>query len=174
MDVPLHAEEAESPSQLMPSLASAHDGAIFVSTTAEFLIEAVSYLDTVPDNPLVRQQFGYSKVNSIEEETCLQGLYKGLFLLPCSPSSDELQEWVLQDKLAEGVENRYMRCGARSGYFNWFKRNKHVLSQRYERVEGPWSPTGTWLEVNSMKLHQLTKSDTEEDEDHDDDDDDDD
>ena len=118
VDVPLHAEEAESPSHLMRTLASAHDDPIFVSTTAEFLMQAVMSFDTVPDDPLVRQQFGYSKVNSVEEETCLQGLYKGLFLLPCSPSHDELQEWVLQDKLAEGVESRYMRCGARSGYFN--------------------------------------------------------
>ena len=105
----------------------------------------------------------------MEEETCLQGFYQGLFLLPCSPSHDELQEWVLQDKPAEGVEDRYMRCGARSGYFNWFKKNKHVLGQHYERVGGPWSPTGRWFEVNRRILDELIKSDMEEKE-HDDDD----
>ena len=141
-------------------------------TTAEILKDNVCFLDLIPTDPLVRQHFGYSKVNSVEEETCLQGLYKGLFLVSRPPTSVQIQEWVRQDKLAEGIEKYYL--GYRSGYFNWFKKNKHVLSQRYERVDGPWSPAETYFALDSKKLNELTKSDTESEEKYFDDDDDDD
>ncbi|KAL8787400.1 MAG: hypothetical protein Q9195_007775 [Heterodermia aff. obscurata] len=151
-----------SPSQITHMFTSARNEAARLLSSAEILEANVTLSDIIPSDPLVRQQFGYSKVNSVEEETCLQGLYKALLdLLPHSPSSSELQDWVQQDKLAEGIEGYYTRFGAQSGYFNWFKRNKHVFSQRYERVGGPWAPDEEWFESDQNKLHELTKSDTE-------------
>ena len=125
----------------------------------------------MPCHPFVRHHFGFSKVDSVEEETCLQGLYKGLFILPRSPSRGEILDWVQEDKLADGIESYYSKCKSQSGYFNWFKKNKHVLSRNYERVGGPWKPAGTSFALDMAKLHELTKNDTEsEDEDFDDDD----
>ena len=131
-------------------------------TTAEILEEAICVHDKIPADSLTRQHFGYSKVDSVEEESCLQGLYKGLFLFPRPPHRREIQEWVQQDKLAEGIERYY--SGARSGYFNWFKKNKHVFSQSYERAEGPWAPIEKYFEVDMKKLNELAKSDTESEE----------
>ena len=50
VDVLRHAEEAESSSHLMRTLASAHDDAILLSTTLE---KAFDYLDIVPDDPSI-------------------------------------------------------------------------------------------------------------------------
>lgn len=155
-----------SPSQVHHLFTPARKRAAQSKTTADVLIENVVISDEIPGDPLVRRHFGYSKVNSFEEETCLQGLYKALLdLLPSSPSSDEVQQWVQQDKLAEGIDRYYSRFGAQSGYFNWFKRNKHVFSQSYERAGGPWAPDGEWFDNDRKKLDELTKSDSETEED---------
>ena len=160
-----------SPSQVHHLFTPARYKTAQSKTTADVLIENVVISDEIPGDPLVRRHFGYSKVNSFEEETCLQGLYKALLdLLPRSPSSDEVQQWVEQDKLAEGIESYYTRCRAQSGYFNWFKRNKHVFSQGYERPGGPWAPDGEWFTHDGEKLHELTKSDSEPEEERDEDD----
>ena len=150
------------PPHIRDLLAPGLDDADSPATTAELLKEQVSRLSKIPSDPLVRQQFGYSKVDSVEEEICLQGLYKGLFMLSCGPSPDEIEEWVQQDKLAEGIERSY--GGGQSGYLNWFKRNKHVFSQSYERVGGPWDPDEIWFRVDSKKLDELTRRDTESEE----------
>ena len=157
-----------SPSQIHHLFTPARKRAAQSKSTADILIENVTLYDKIPSDPLVRQQFGYSKVNSVEEETCLQGLYKGLLdFLPSSPSSDELQQWVQRDRLAQGIEIYYTRFGAQSGYFNWFKRNKHVLSQSYERAGGPWAPDEKRFRSDRKKLNELTKCDSETDEEDD-------
>ena len=130
-------------------------------TTAEYLIRACEQ-DLLPSNPLVRQQFGFSKVNDPEEETCLFGLYTALFLmLTYPPSADTVQQWVAKNELAKGICHTYEIHAGVSGYFDWFKKNQHVVDQNYVNPRGPWNPTGD-SEIDTARLNALASSDQQE------------
>ena len=85
-------------------------------TTTEILKVAVD-ADMIPSHPLTRQHFGFSKVTCVEEESCLLGLYQGLFMLPSPPRLDRVQGWVKKDKLAGAIYSYYKSNQAHSGYF---------------------------------------------------------
>ena len=106
-------------------------------TPAENLKKAVD-ADKFPTDPLTRQQFGFAKVNTHEEETCVLGLYIGLLiLLPRTPTLDTLQEWVAKNELAQGIQESYESQLGESGYFNWFLKNKRFFNQDYVNPNGP-------------------------------------
>lgn len=95
--------------------------------------------DTIPTDPETRDHFGFSRVDNVDGEVNLSGLYNGLFnYLANPPSTDEIHEWQKQNKIADGILKAY---GTReSGYFAWFKKNMHVVDQKYVRSGGPKAP----------------------------------
>ena len=122
-------------------------------TTAQILHDAV-FADKIPTDPLTRDHFGFSKVNSYEEESCLLGLYQGLLMhLPLRrPTLETVQGWQRKNKLAGGIYYCYKCQDAESGYFDWFKKNQDFLSQDYKRPEGPWTPVERPTSVDEQKL----------------------
>ena len=107
-------------------------------TTVQILHGAV-IRDMIPSDPLTREHFGFSNVDSYEEETCLLGLYQGLLLhLPLCPSLETVQGWQQRNKLARGICHYYKSQEADSAYFDWFMENQHFLSQDYKRLDGLW------------------------------------
>ena len=121
-------------------------------TTAQILHDAV-FSDMIPSDPLTREHFGFSKVDSYEEETCLLGLCQGLLMhLPSRPSLETVQGWQRRNKLAAGVYYSYSSQEANSSYFSWFKKNQHFLSQDYKRPEGLWAPTEIPTSIDHQKL----------------------
>lgn len=109
------------------------------TTTAEKLKEAVD-ADLFPSDPMTREHFGFSKVNTIEEETYLFGLYQGLLIhLPNPPCAETVQGWQEQNKIAEGIYNSYKNQHGRSWYFDRFKKHKHFVDQTYVNPKSPVS-----------------------------------
>ena len=130
----------------------AKDSKVASTTTAQILGDAVR-ADQIPSDPLTRDHFGLSKVNSYEEETCLMGLYSGLLLfLPRPPSLATLQGWQENDKLADGIYHTYKSQKGESSYFIWFKKNQHLVSQSYQRPEGVWEWKGGPVEIDKQKF----------------------
>ena len=109
------------------------------ATTAEKLIEAAKW-DEIPSDTLTREQFGFNKVDSIEEESKLLGLYQGLFIhLPSPPSSETVQGWQKNNKIAGGICHRYKSQHGRSRYFDWFKSHQHFVDQTYVKPNSTMS-----------------------------------
>ena len=152
LDVLGDVDEARSTESKIPELREKN---VAVPTTAAMLKDALD-ADLIPRDPLTRQHFAFSKVSSPEEETCLVGLYQGLFQLPSPPSLETLQKWQQNDKLAGGIYYSYKSQQARSGYFNWFNKNQHIFSQTYARPEGEWAPETASFELDFKKLGSLT------------------
>ena len=109
------------------------------TTTAEILKEAVD-ADVFPSDTLTRNHFGFSKVNSIEEETNLLGLYQGLLIhLPNPPSTKTVQDWQKKNTIAVGIHHSYKSQHGRSWYFDWFKNHQHFVDQTYVKMHSPVS-----------------------------------
>ena len=124
-----------------------------ILTPAERLKQTI-IADCFRIDPVVRETFGFSKVNSQEEETCLLGLYKGLLvLLPNPVSVQTVQGWVENNKLAGGIYYAYKSQGGNSGYFKWFKKNQHYFDLSYENPNGPRAAaeSGTRLDMELFK-----------------------
>ena len=106
-----------------------------ITTTAENLKEAVDW-DEIPSDPLTREQFGFSKVDSIEEESKLLGLYQGFLIhLPNPPSTETVQGWQEKNKIAEGIHHVYKSQRGRNQYFDWFKSHQHFVDQTYVKPD---------------------------------------
>ena len=102
-----------------------------IMTTAEELREAVDW-DEIPSHPLTREQFGFSKVDNIEEESKVLGLYQGLLIhLPNPPSTETVQGWQEKNKIAEGIYHVYKSQHGRNQYFDWFESHQHFNYQTY-------------------------------------------
>ena len=96
------------------------------TTTAEKLQEVVEQ-DVSPSDPLTREHFGLSKCDSLEDETKLLGLYRGLLtILPVTPSTEAVQGWVRNTKLAGGIYHSYKNQGGQSRCFSWFEKNQQL------------------------------------------------
>ncbi|KAK3166749.1 hypothetical protein OEA41_009874 [Lepraria neglecta] len=77
------------------------------TTTAERLMRAIEQ-DGLPQDLLTREHFGLSKVDKLDDELKLMGLYKGLLvLLDNPPSTKTLHGWQQSNKLAEGILKAY-------------------------------------------------------------------
>ena len=127
-------------------------------TTAEKLKEAVD-ADEFPFDPLTRQQFGFAKVNSHEEETCVLGLYIGLFNhLPWPPTPNTVQGWVTSNELEQRIQEMYERQTMKgsSGYFHWFSKNKHFFDQDYVNPNGPRLTPEYGAGINRELFEELT------------------
>ena len=105
------------------------------ATTAKRLIEAAKW-DEILSDPLTREQFGFSKVDSIDEESKLLGLYQGLFIhLPSPPSTETVQGWQEKNKIAGGICHSYKSQHGRSRYFDLFKSHQHFVDQTYVKPD---------------------------------------
>lgn len=109
------------------------------TTTAEKLKEAAK-ADLIPSDPLTRDHFGFNRASTVEEESNLLGLYRGLLiLLPDPPSTKTVQLWQERNKIAGGIYHTYKTQHGRSGYFNWFKKNQHIVDPSKINPQGQMS-----------------------------------
>ena len=94
-------------------------------------------LDTIPTDPLTQEHFGFSKLENMDGEVNLAGLYTGLFFY-LEGGAEEVYEWQQKIKLAEGI---LRACHPRkSGYLAWFKKNQHVVDDDCINLKGPKAP----------------------------------
>lgn len=106
------------------------------ATTAEKLKRAID-LDTISQDPLTREHFGFSKVENVDGEVNLVGLYTGLFHY-LNTSAAKVHQWQEQNVLAEGILEEYHP--RESGYLAWFKKHLHVVDRDYVRSGGLKAP----------------------------------
>lgn len=105
--------------------------------TAEKLQQAIS-CSSVPMDPLTRENLGFSKVDTYEDEVRLLSLYKGLlYLLPRPPTLKTVQQGPLNNQIAGGIYHIYESQGGESGYFSWFKKDQQVMDRDYANPNGP-------------------------------------
>ena len=97
------------------------------TTTAERLMRAIEQ-DGLPQDLLTREHFGLSKVDRLDDELKLMGLYKGLLVLLDNPRSTKtLHGWQQSNKLAGGILKAY--SGRESGYL---KRGETISDDFYK------------------------------------------
>lgn len=87
------------------------------TSTAAKLMKAIK-ADALPTDPLTRQQFGFSKVVTVEDEKELSALYHGLQV-----DASTLQDWQKQNKLATGIYHTYTRQKIETHAFEWFRKH---------------------------------------------------
>lgn len=103
-------------------------------TTAEILKEAVD-ADMLPSDSLTREHFGFNRASTVREESNLLGLYQGLLIhLPNPPSTRTVQGWLERNKIAGGIYHAYKSQHGRSEYFNWFKKNQHIVDPKKDNM----------------------------------------
>ena len=84
------------------------------------------------------QHFGFSKVDTYEDEVRLVGRYKKLLhLLPRPPTLKTVQQWQLDNKIAGGIYHTSKSLGGESDYLSWFKKNQHVVDHDYANPKWP-------------------------------------
>lgn len=97
------------------------------STTAEALWQTID--DGLPGDVDIRRDFGFDRCVSVQEESNLLGLYKGLCLERVDPLA--VQAWVTEGKLAENIRLWFEArpVANRGAYYPWIQRNPHILAQ---------------------------------------------
>ncbi|ERF74957.1 hypothetical protein EPUS_05165 [Endocarpon pusillum Z07020] len=96
------------------------------SSTAEALWQTID--DGLPGDVDIRRDFGFDRCVSVQEESNLLGLYKGLCLERVDPLA--VQAWVIEGKLAENIQLWFEARPAayRGAYYPWIRRNPHILA----------------------------------------------
>lgn len=94
--------------------------------------------DSFPTDPLVRETFDFSKVETVEDETSLLGLYHGMTLIEdySSDGGALLQQWSNDNTIAEKMIEYYRLQS--SWYLEWFKKHQYVVDHNYVRPGGPF------------------------------------
>jgi hypothetical protein len=97
-------------------------------TTADFL-SADAIRDEIPTDPQTRDDFGFSRCRTRNEESHLLGLYQGMVAVSDDVYAPDVHEWRQQGILADKIIEYYTRIpeGHRGSYFQWFTRNRHIL-----------------------------------------------
>ena len=124
------------------------------NTTAR-LLYGYCDLNVVPDNPYVRQDFGFNLVKSPEDEKMIIALFQGLKVM--GASSEEIDRWRLDggDSLKEGIRERYEEYGSaevRGKAWEWFVSNDHIFVASKPRLESEKSCEGSLvLHANGVR-----------------------
>lgn len=109
-------------------------------TTAD-LLEKDCYRDLLPQDPEVREDYGFQRCKNTHEETKLFGLYIGIFKYH-DISSEELHRWRTEGILVEKIIEVFSKLpeGSRGGYYPWFLCNRHVIEGDQEVVRDEDDP----------------------------------
>lgn len=96
-------------------------------TTAD-LLEKDCFRDLLPEDPGVREDFGFDRCKNPGEETNLFGLYIGVIKYH-DISSEELHRWRTEGLLIDKIIELFSKLpeGSRGGYYPWSLRNRHIL-----------------------------------------------
>lgn len=96
-------------------------------TTADLLLRDCLG-DRIPEDPQVREDYGFERCKKRQDESRLCGLYTGL-LKYNNVKAEELHRWktagVLAEKTIEVFSKIPEHC--RGGYYKWFLDNRYVL-----------------------------------------------
>ena len=103
-------------------------------TTAD-LLEKDCYRDLLPEDPQVREDYGFQRCRNRSEETNLFGLYVGIIKYH-NISSEELHRWRTEGILVDKIVEVFSKIpeGSRGGYYPWFLRNRHILEGEQEVI----------------------------------------
>lgn len=103
-------------------------------TTAD-LLEEDCYRDLLPEDPQVREDYGFQRCRNRSEETNLFGLYVGIIKYH-DISSEELHRWRTEGILVDKIVEVFSKIpeGSRGGYYPWFLRNRHILEGEQEVI----------------------------------------
>lgn len=96
--------------------------------SSDLLIEDV-LRDSTPNDPQVRDHFGFDRCRNRHEESLLLGLYQGLIKM-LEVSYKELDEWQEQGRLVDEITAHFeaIPYGNRGEYYPWFLKNKdHIF-----------------------------------------------
>jgi len=109
-------------------------------TTADMLLRDC-FADQLPEDPQVREDFGFVRCRNKTEESHLCGLYQGIFKL-FDVDAAELHRWRIEGILAEKIIETFSAHpkDSRGGYYPWFLRNQHVLDQQHQAVRDEDDP----------------------------------
>jgi hypothetical protein len=101
-------------------------------TTAD-LLENDCYRDLLPEDPKVREDYGFQRCRNSSEEINLFGLYVGVIKYH-NISSEELHRWRTEEILVDKIVEVFSTIpeGSRGGYYPWFLRNRHILEGAQE------------------------------------------
>lgn len=96
-------------------------------TTAD-LLEKDCYWDFLPEDPQVREDYGFQRCRNRSEATNLFGLYIGIIKYH-NISSEELHHWRTEGILVDKIVEVFSKIpeGSRGGYYPWFLRNRYIL-----------------------------------------------
>ena len=103
-------------------------------TTAD-LLENDCYWDLLPEDPKVREDYGFQHCRNHNEETNLAGLYTEVIKV-LRISSEELHRWRTEGLLVDKIIEAFSEIpeGSRGGYYPWFLRNRHILEGGQEVI----------------------------------------
>ncbi|KAK4454850.1 hypothetical protein QBC34DRAFT_103175 [Podospora aff. communis PSN243] len=109
-------------------------------TTAEIL-QRDCYDDKLPEDPQVREDFGFIRCKNKKEESHLGGLYQGLFKA-LDVTAAEIHSWRMEGVLTEMIIEKFSTIPekSRGGYYPWFLRNQQVLDESRKVVRDEDDP----------------------------------
>lgn len=96
-------------------------------TSADILAEDC-LMGRLPEDPQVREDYGFERCRNRSEETNLFGLYIGVIRYN-GTSREEVHRWFTDGVLAEKIIEQFSEIPerARGGYYKWFLRHRYVL-----------------------------------------------
>ncbi|KAK1749421.1 hypothetical protein QBC47DRAFT_355084 [Echria macrotheca] len=109
-------------------------------TTADIL-QRDCYADNLPEDPQVREDFGFTRCRNKTEESHLCGLYQGIFKV-FDVTAAEMHSWRMEGILTGKIIETFSAYpeGSRGGYYPWFLRNRHVLDESHRVVRDEDDP----------------------------------
>lgn len=99
-------------------------------TTADTLLDDI-YLDRIPCDGQVREDYGFNRCRDPREESHLLGLYQGIFKHPEMQHvrGTQIDKWRADGELSQKIMNFFSQFpeGSRGGYYPWFLEHRYVL-----------------------------------------------
>ncbi|KAL6307475.1 hypothetical protein BKA93DRAFT_893568 [Sparassis latifolia] len=92
--------------------------------------------DTFPDDSDTLNDYGFSRLLSVGDQSKLLGLYRGVFLY-MNTNVRDLHKWQLEGTLAANIIAMYEKIpeGSRGGYYPWFLQNRHIVDSTSAEID---------------------------------------
>ncbi|KDQ16158.1 hypothetical protein BOTBODRAFT_144831 [Botryobasidium botryosum FD-172 SS1] len=105
--------------------------------SSDYLALAVAQ-DRFPDDPQTKEDYGFNRALSAENQIVLLELFKGL-ILHRKVSSRRIHAWRVNGTLADGIKGTFeiLPVHARGAYYGWFLQNQWVLDRSLSRPAHP-------------------------------------
>jgi hypothetical protein len=106
-----------------------------VTITSADHLQRDCFQDVIPQDPQVREDYGFTRCKNRIEESHLFGLYIGLLKYLDIPAED-LHSWRVSGILMGKIIETYSSLpeSNRGSYYPWLLRNRHVLDESHTQV----------------------------------------